>query len=282
MSKFGAEFTVDLPLAEALIVCREACSHTGWRLLDDNAQPIRCTEVQTNAFGFTNPVQVTITIRPNGPTSTVASIQGSSFGFGPIQSRHVRAQVEALGERIIAEGSQRTVSPTEVGNQSAVYVNGRLLNDNELSILRQMQGAVPPPGRYWYDTACGGWGMEGGPQGGITAAGMKLGGPLRTDASNGSTGVFINGRQLHNQDVATLSALVGSVVPGRWWVDAHGNFGMEGWPMVGNLFVMMQARMAPKSGGSSGSTGRYGEVTSDGTDFFFRGPIGSGLSAWTG
>jgi hypothetical protein len=124
--------------------------------------------------------------------------------------------------------------------------------------------------------------MEGGPQRGITTAGMRLGGPLQPDASYGATGVFINGRHLHAQDVATLSALVGAVVPGRWWVDAQGNFGMEGWPMIGNLISMMQARRASVSRGSSSSSGLYGTVTSDGADFFYQGPIGSNLSASTG
>ncbi len=282
MSKFGATITVPLALADALAVCKEACSHGGWRVIDGTSTSLRCTEAQTNAFGFTNPVQATVSLRSDGRASTTLEIHGSNYGFGPIQSRHVRTQVEGLGQRIVMEASApRSASPVLFGGM-AVHVNGRPLGEAELNTLRQVQGAVPPPGRYWYDPVCGAWGLEGGPQRSIAAAGMRLGGPLAANASNGTTGVFINGRQLHLQDVAILRSLVGVVLPGRWWVDARGNFGMEGGPMIGNLFAIVQSRMAGASGGSSGSSGRYGTLVSDGAACYFQGSIGSGISGSTG
>jgi hypothetical protein len=91
----------------------------------------------------------------------------------------------------------------------------------------------------------GSWGQKGGPTEGFIMPGLNLGGPLREDASNGDTGVFINGRQLHRVDVARLM-LLGPVNKGRCWMDAQGNIGLEGQPPFANIWVAVQAL----SGGS--------------------------------
>jgi hypothetical protein len=44
-----------------------------------------------------------------------------------------------------------------------------------------------------------------------------------------------------------MQQLVGQVWPGRWWVDAQGNFGLEGGPPVGNLVALARSRR--QSGG---------------------------------
>ena len=72
--------------------------------------------------------------------------------------------------------------------------------------------------------------MEGGPTLGFTRAGLKLGGVLRADASHGKTRVFINGRELHLEDVLSLRQLFHPypILHGRYWVDSCGNYGKEG------------------------------------------------------
>src|SRR6266540_1234336 len=67
---------------------------------------------------------------------------------------------------------------------------------------------------YWYDAMSGAWGYQGGPTAGFTLPGIRLGGMLRADASNGNTGVFINGRELHFQDVIGLRQFCQVVMPG--------------------------------------------------------------------
>ena len=64
---------------------------------------------------------------------------------------------------------------------------------------------------------------------------MNLGGLLRQEASNGNTGICINGRQLHMMDVLRLQQVVPMVLPGRRWLDAFGNFGCEGGPLYSFL-----------------------------------------------
>src|SRR5262245_39787710 len=98
----------------------------------------------------------------------------------------------------------------------SVVVNGRRLSDQQLQTLEQGSPNQIPDGNYGYDRVSGAWGRQGGPCAGLISAGLDLG-PLREDASNGNTGVYINGRQLHYQDVLLLQTFV-PVQPGRYWV----------------------------------------------------------------
>ena len=57
------------------------------------------------------------------------------------------------------------------------------------------------------------------------------------------TAVNINGRQINVAEALYLRALLGSVLPGRWWLDgATGYFGLEGNPIpVGNLLAVARS-----------------------------------------
>jgi hypothetical protein len=118
----------------------------------------------------------------------------------------------------------------------------------------------------------------GGPTLGFTLPGQQVGGPLKANASNGDTGVFINGRQLHRLDVIGLLQMGVPVQRGRWWVLANGNFGQEGNPLVwGNLLAYSRATQGTKYG-SVYSSLAGGSVTSFGDRTFsasFRNSDGS-------
>lgn len=118
----------------------------------------------------------------------------------------------------------------------SVIINGRRLSDQDIETLARTFQVQVRDGNYWYDRMNGSWGPQGGPTAGFIMAGLNLGGSLREDASNGDTGVFINGRQLHRVDVARLRQ-IGPVYPGRCWMDAQGNIGLEGQPAFGNVWV---------------------------------------------
>lgn len=132
-----------------------------------------------------------------------------------------------------------------------VVVNAVQLPDTQLQALEQAFHVRIPDGVYWYDRVSGAWGFSGGPTAGFTLAGLRVGGALRVDASRGTTAVFINGRQLPVQDVLALQALLGAVYPGRYWVDAQGNAGLEGGPPLINLVAVARARSAQGSGGGA-------------------------------
>jgi len=151
--------------------------------------------------------------------------------------------------------------------QRNVTINSVRLSDEQVSALEQMYRVKIQDGAYWYDRYSGAWGVQGGPVAGVIQAGLNLGGPLREDASNGNTGVFINGRHLHLYDVLALQRFM-PVYPGRYWTDANGNFGYEGGPVLGNLWLLSQS-----AGGSSGGpwtvNSRVGTVGGDGNGFLF-------------
>lgn len=151
----------------------------------------------------------------------------------------------ALWSALVAATTFAPAVPAATGAAEAIIVNARALSGDELGSLQRI-GVRVQPGRYWYDRVSGAWGVERGPTAGFIAAGLALGGPLRVDASGGGTGVFINGRELHPLDVAALSQLV-QVLPGRWWVNAKGDFGPEGGPLWGNLWPLAQQRHGARS-----------------------------------
>lgn len=128
----------------------------------------------------------------------------------------------------------------------SVIINAERLSDQELETFERTFSVRILDGNYWYDRMNGSWGRQGGPADGFIAPGLKLGGALRPDASNGDTGVFINGRQLHRVDVARLRQ-IGPVYKSRCWMDAYGNIGLEGQPAFGNVWVA--AAQASRGGG---------------------------------
>jgi hypothetical protein len=146
------------------------------------------------------------------------------------------------------EGPKAGEPPAPAGQPSgaapvssrSVVINGQRLSDQTVEALEATFRIKVMDGQYWYDRMNGSWGIQGGPAAGFIMAGLDLGGPLRADASSGDTGVFINGRQLHRVDVARLSQL-GPVFPGRCWMDAFGNIGLEGQPAFGNIWVAVRA-----------------------------------------
>jgi hypothetical protein len=161
--------------------------------------------------------------------------------------------------------------------QGAVVVNGIALDRQTLAALQSAYGQVKP-GRYWYDPMSGLWGAERAPTSGQIAPGLRLGGPLRADASGRGTGVFINGREIHAVEVARLQALVGPVRPGRYWLNAAGIGGYEGGPPQFNLAALA----AQRSGGSGyNRSGPGGHLMSDGNCAGYFDPK-SGASVMTG
>ena len=115
--------------------------------------------------------------------------------------------------------------------------SGLLVNSVELSLQQLLDYQIQlPAGRYWYDPASGLWGQEGGPFLGQINPNLALGGTLRADASGGTTGVFINGRELPIAEVEYLMLVFGGQIPlGRYWLNYDGAGGSEGGPQTFSL-----------------------------------------------
>ncbi len=158
----------------------------------------------------------------------------------------------------------------------SILVNGQELSSRDGAALMQWYGPIPA-GRYWYDPVSGLWGPEGGPSTGQIVPNLPLGGPLRADASNSRTGVFVNGREIHYQELAYLQQLYGYVNPGRYWLNANMIGGHEGAPATFDL------RAAGAGGGGGSGYNRNtvgGGLMSDGNCSGYLHP--SGASVMTG
>jgi hypothetical protein len=146
---------------------------------------------------------------------------------------------ETLSDKSVVAKWERTSwgsSRADMSSDHSVIINGVRLSDQDIESFERTFRVRIRDGNYWYDRMNGSWGRRGGPTEGFILAGLNLGGPLRADASNGDTGVFINGRQLHRVDVARLQQ-IGPVYRSRCWMDAYGNIGLEGQPAFVNVWV---------------------------------------------
>gem|GEM_PF-790340 len=149
---------------------------------------------------------------------------------------------------------------------TSVFINSQELTQFQIQELTTAFGKAPLPGNYWYDSLSGFYGILYGPTLGLLSPGYHFG-TLATDASKGSTGVFINGRNLPEIDAIALETLFAiQRKPGRYWMDGQGNIGVEGdtLPLV-NLYVAYAQVSRNRSGGSgskdnywAGNFGSYG------------------------
>jgi len=141
------------------------------------------------------------------------------------------------------------LTPEPSASQTGIIINGRELSRTDAMGLISIYHYAPPPGRYWYDTVSGAWGIEGREALGFILPGHDLG-PLAANASAGNTGVFINGRELNLAEAANIQRTFGAVYQGRWWLDGRtGYYGVEGTPApMGNIIAALQAQRSNGSG----------------------------------
>lgn len=130
---------------------------------------------------------------------------------------------------------------TTAADTLRVVINGRALTPEKIAEIEKRYGVRPRPGNYWYDKTSGLYGVVGYPAYGFMYPGHDFG-PLSRGASNGDTGVLVNGRELPKSEWAVWSYILGYwIQPGSYWLDHAGNAGYEGSPIpVVNLFAAAQ------------------------------------------
>ncbi|MDY7231186.1 hypothetical protein [Hyalangium rubrum] len=272
MPRHRAAALWNLPWEACLPICRMVARHLGWRITSESSTWVAFVEERQNV-SLTAPVTVTVMFFGTGPMTTRLVLDVSSMG--PLQSSYVKQQADRVGqllEQTAARLPGRKVAsrgqvPLPQGPCSRSFVvNGVRLSDAQLQALERTYHTRFQNGRYWYDHSSGAWGVEGGPGVGVIPADLPIGGPLRADASNGDTGFFVNGRELHSADVAGLKRIWPAVFPGRYWIDARTNYGIEGGQLLGNLQAQLQARVQAQAMSlAGGGVGGPWSVSSGGT-----------------
>ncbi|WCJ22386.1 hypothetical protein M5689_004480 [Euphorbia peplus] len=94
---------------------------------------------------------------------------------------------------------------TDERGKSNVSVNGHLIPDRLLKKAEKVAGPIHP-GQYWYDVRAGFWGVVGGPCLGIIPPCIEeFNYAMPEKCSGGNTGVYVNGRELHQKDLDLLA-----------------------------------------------------------------------------
>ncbi|KAK7332764.1 hypothetical protein VNO80_29519 [Phaseolus coccineus] len=103
--------------------------------------------------------------------------------------------------------SDHTAEPSLL---NVVTVNGKPIPNFVIKKAKKLAGPIQP-GNYWYDFRGGFWGVMGGPCLGIIPPFIEeFNHPLPYNCSAGNTDVYVNGRELHQND---LDLLVGRGLP---------------------------------------------------------------------
>jgi hypothetical protein len=182
----------------------------------------------------------------------------------------MKIRVRVLSLVLVLAGGAMHFHDAQAQSRS-VFINRAKHPADTLTLLEQTFQTRIPDGRYWYDQASGAWGQEGGPTMGFTVPRLPLGGMLPADISRGTTGVFINGRQLPLADLAGLQRLTGPVMQGRYWLDDQGNAGFEGQPAIVNLRVLAMQQGLYRQGSG------VGQNNADGSSSYHNSRTGIGI-----
>ncbi|GJN34337.1 hypothetical protein PR202_gb22987 [Eleusine coracana subsp. coracana] len=102
--------------------------------------------------------------------------------------------------------------------RAKVFVNGFPISDRAVRKAEKLSGAIYP-GDYWYDYRAGFWGVMGRPCLGMIPPYIpEFNYPMPKNCAGGNTGVFVNGRELHQKDLDLLVARGLADSPGRSYI----------------------------------------------------------------
>lgn len=101
MSKITDELSLDLSAAEAELACKQAVAALGWGI--QSAEPGRI--VPRIGVGISrNPSKIEVLIESD--VQTTICLNGRIVGIGPLQKRHVTAEVNKLRNAIEVAGQE--------------------------------------------------------------------------------------------------------------------------------------------------------------------------------
>jgi len=174
----------------------------------------------------------------------------------PVTDRPLDEQAQLSDTPMYSDDQTSTVAEDTV---DTIIVNGRAMTQAEIdTLIAPTVDPVDVAGSYWYDSVSGLYGYVGREPIGVMTAGLSFP-PLAADASAGMTNIFINGREITDIEEAYLTALFNAPVPqGLYWLEANGNYGVEGdTTVLGNLAVAAGGSAGGGSGDNFWSAGNY-------------------------
>ncbi|KAL1367054.1 hypothetical protein HN51_021111 [Arachis hypogaea] len=139
------------------------------------------------------------------------SNSGASQDTGYASQEHDHLRSNKGGESFFASFIKKgfrdssQTNGTDDHGKCKVSINGQPLSDRAIKKAEKLAGSIRP-GNYWYDSRAGFWGVMGGPCLGIIPPFIEeFNYPMSEKCAGGNTGIFVNGRELHQRDLDLLS-----------------------------------------------------------------------------
>ncbi|XP_004516395.1 uncharacterized protein [Cicer arietinum] len=136
---------------------------------------------------------------------------GTTQDYGDASQEHGHPRPNKGGESFFAnifkKGSRSSSQNDKIDDREKciVTVNGQPLSDRIVKKAEKIAGPIQP-GNYWYDSRAGFWGTMGGPCLGVIPPFIEeFNYPIPDKCAGGNTGVFVNGRELHQKDLELLA-----------------------------------------------------------------------------
>ncbi|KAK8554537.1 hypothetical protein V6N13_093520 [Hibiscus sabdariffa] len=136
---------------------------------------------------------------------------GISRDSGEATKEYEKPKVAKGGDSFFVSIIKKSFKDFSRSNQSEehgrgnISVNGHPIPERVLKKAEKMAGPIQP-GHYWYDFRAGFWGALGGPCLGIIPPFIEeFNYPMPENCAGGTTGVFVNGRELHQKDLDLLA-----------------------------------------------------------------------------
>ncbi|CAL4901570.1 unnamed protein product [Urochloa decumbens] len=149
----------------------------------------------------------------NTPTKNDSSVNertnSSSYVSSEAEVDEIQSSIGKNGDSSFFSGFlKKGFKDLSLFNQSAdsakVSINGHPISERTLRKAEKKAGPVGP-GSYWYDYRAGFWGVFGQECRGIIPPFIKeFNYPMPKNCAGGNTGVFVNGRELHQKDFDLL------------------------------------------------------------------------------
>ncbi|GAB2296683.1 hypothetical protein Dimus_030792 [Dionaea muscipula] len=142
-------------------------------------------------------------------------VHSSEFTNNSLSEHSAEVSRDAHGGT--SKGSQSSISaftkgltdmdgPNDSNENHDVYVNGQLIPPHELRWAEKQAGPISP-GSYWYDSKAGFWGVMGHDCLGIIPPFIEeFSSRMPVDCAGGDTAIYVNGRQLHINDLELLAS----------------------------------------------------------------------------
>ncbi|KAJ3026755.1 Extra-large guanine nucleotide-binding protein 2 [Rhizophlyctis rosea] len=154
-----------------------------------------------------------------------------------------------------------TSSPTLADDSTSITItiNNRALTSADLDALKWL-GYTPQSTdstSYWYDPVSGAFGFSQKPLLGFMQPFLPLGFAPVDASTSGTTNIFVNGRELPQEELTILNGVgLYPEVGSRWWLLYTGAYGSVGSDQVlGNLWASAGSTLNGGNGGGGGGGG---------------------------